>query len=500
MTSTPINGMADFSNFMKNPNATQGKSDMSIGTDFAKTMSKVREDLSTGKNERISSETAKSNALKKETEDGPKNIGNQSAVSDKSEQKSNTVVDEVEEQTGSIESRAEIDADEKTETASQITEAAEALLEQVADELDVSIEEIEKVMEELGITLLGLFDENQMSNLVLEVSGAEDMIALVTDEALYQSMTTLMDATENKIVELQDALGLSENDLEAVMAQIEAQVASEETLDPVVQPGAELVSTESKITDSENSVEMFTLQDKQSQEKDLDVTDGKKTDAQRNEKSMEMTSELDASETAVKMSEEKQNQRENGNDENEGNFTNLLNQQLVQDSTSTETVEGATTVTEYTPEPQEIANQIMDYMRTQVKAEITQLEIQLHPASLGTININLQTREGNLTAQFTAQNELVRSVIESQIMQLQSQLEEQGIKVDAVEVAVSNHQFERNFHQEQGQGSGEQPKKRGARRIDLNALSDVPDEDMTEEEQLTADMMARNGNSVDYTV
>ena len=107
-----------------------------------------------------------------------------------------------------------------------------------------------------------------------------------------------------------------------------------------------------------------------------------------------------------------------------------------------------------------------------------------------------------MTAQFTAQNEAVKNVIETQLVTLQQNLNEQGLKVEAVEVNVAVGQFDRNLNQ--GQGSNEHPseeaKKKQPRRINLSDSDAFAEEELEEADKVTADMMARNGNTVDYLV
>ena len=87
---------------------------------------------------------------------------------------------------------------------------------------------------------------------------------------------------------------------------------------------------------------------------------------------------------------------------------------------------------------------------------------------------------------------------------LKQSFEEQGIKVEAVEVTVASHAFERNLS---GEGNGNTndetapDKKKGARRITLSDLTDeILEEELSDEDRLVAEMMKQNGNTVDYTV
>ena len=147
----------------------------------------------------------------------------------------------------------------------------------------------------------------------------------------------------------------------------------------------------------------------------------------------------------------------------------------------------------------EIANQIMDYMRSQVKPDMQSLEMQLHPASLGTIQINLVHRDGSITANFIAQDEQVRAVLENQMIQLQERFEEQGIKVNSIEVSVGTGAFEQNLEQ-QGHQEEEQAANtpRRVRRLQLGpdfAAEDI--EQLEGDDRIAAEMMAANGTTMD---
>ena len=62
--------------------------------------------------------------------------------------------------------------------------------------------------------------------------------------------------------------------------------------------------------------------------------------------------------------------------------------------------------------------QIMDYMKVSVKADSSELEMQLHPQSLGTLHIQMASRNGVVTANINAQNETVKAALQSQKVQL----------------------------------------------------------------------------------
>ena len=85
------------------------------------------------------------------------------------------------------------------------------------------------------------------------------------------------------------------------------------------------------------------------------------------------------------------------------------------------------------------------------------------------------------------------------MIQLKNQFEEQGVKVEAIEVTVQTHEFERNLDQGRGnrQSGRESSRKTRVRKIDLN--NPIQSEEFFEEDELARSMMEAGGNTVDYT-
>jgi flagellar hook-length control protein FliK len=157
-----------------------------------------------------------------------------------------------------------------------------------------------------------------------------------------------------------------------------------------------------------------------------------------------------------------------------------------------------------TQTPAQIINQITEYIRISSRDDLSSMEMQLHPATLGTVKIMVQqAQNGELTARFTAQSEAVKNALQSQIVQLQQRLDEQGLKVNAVEVTVDTHAFEQNLEQNQQQNNDaadQQNRQSRVRRINLGDLDLNMEEtgELDESTRIAAEMMAANGNQVDY--
>ena len=147
--------------------------------------------------------------------------------------------------------------------------------------------------------------------------------------------------------------------------------------------------------------------------------------------------------------------------------------------------------------------QIAKNVRVTVSGNMSSMEMQLNPEHLGKLYLNVTEREGIVRAQIATQNTVVKEALETQLVELRQSLNQQGIKVDAIEVTVSTHEFEQNLEEnarqeEQAKRQMEESGKQTRRNLNLNDLDGLTGL-MSEEEQLAAQIMRDNGNQVDLT-
>ncbi len=80
------------------------------------------------------------------------------------------------------------------------------------------------------------------------------------------------------------------------------------------------------------------------------------------------------------------------------------------------------------------AQQVERALLTAAKDGTKSLELQLHPAELGTLNITLTARNGEVSALIRSERSETAEALQKQMDLIRSQLEEQGVKVDKIEV------------------------------------------------------------------
>ena len=365
-----------------------------------------------------------------------------------------------------------------------VKEAGKEMIRETAEEFDVSEEEVVKAMEELGLGVTSLLDPENLTKLALALSGEESSLALLTDEGLYGKVQNLLQSFEEIQGSLMEELSLSAEEFEQMMAELRSEgepafleAASRQPDEDGKEQGKITVTVEEgtqtvKLAVDENGNSAYVE----------DVRAKGETDRDSSEKRGKGNSESGS---------------ENRGLEN----TNPLLNPLIQDQTQNVEAGFEQMTMASAPDTDEIMNQILDHMKVQLKPGMDQLEMQLHPASLGMVHVQLTSKGGEVTAQFQVQNESVKAAIESQLTILKENLKDAGVKVEAVEVTVESHAFESNLWQgqEREDGSAYQSSKKGPRRINLNALDEDFEEEADEEEILAAEMMRSNGGTVDYT-
>ena len=380
-------------------------------------------------------------------------------------------------------------------------ETSTLMVEKVAETFDMTVEEVEAVLEELGLTALDLLNGENLTQVVLALNPETDALSLVTNESLFADLKALMNTAEDLKGQLAEQFAMSEEELHNFLQQMVVQNSAESLMQEEIPTLSEAVADMPAET---VSVEMDIVE---TAAEDMD-TDDVKVEAKANQTVDTVDSTESYGGTVIPKTESGAASRREtsgfGNKEHQNAGTSF-NQQFV--NQLTEAIDNATgTGSTYGVNGQEILRQITDYIRVHVNVETTEMELQLHPASLGNIKVQLASTEGVLTAIFTTENEAVKAALESQLVQLKENFTQQGLKVESVEVNVSAQGFERSLDQQEQQGQNQFQNANGrnrSRRIRLNGIDgteDILPEDMTEDDRIVADMMIRNGNSVDITV
>ncbi len=365
-------------------------------------------------------------------------------------------------------------------TMEKIAGLLEAVKQTVMELLNLNSEEFDQLLSDQGLSLADLLEPQNLQELVLANSEATDILAVLTDENLADTMNQLMQSVEKLTDEAN--LNLSQEQIKSILE--DARLQKED-----------IIATTKEVLTGENSK----TEQASKPEEVMNTQSSKQEDTQGTAKSgvgkdipVEVTKVTDTKESSS------QTQSDLGRSDNQEvkaaeQFEAFLNN-LTKASTNTQVDFNGNLV--QVTEIREIANQIIERIRVNIRPEQTQMELQLNPEHLGKVNLSIQSKNGVMTAQFVVQNEISKEAIESQLHTLRETLNQQGIKVEAIEVTVAAYSFEQNNNQNT-QSQEEARQSRTGNRISLEDAINMTDN--AEEAAMKEDISGIRGSQIDYT-
>lgn len=417
----------------------------------------------------------------------------------------------------------DVSTGEETTLEEKVAAVIKDLKQKIKEGFEVSDEEIQEAMDILGLEMADLFNQTDLRSLMMQLTGTSDSIELLTNHELYEGIKDVIDFADANLADIANMFDIPKDEVTAevdfdevlkamdVMQTGQGEAAAEITADnnnvgsvnaneAVFSEAAKeenQVTVELNIEKTEPAVEngAFPVKETASSESENENGDFENESFSGNAKEQAPKTEAVRTEIPSVNTQNKKtfeiNQDTKGAEQAQP--VNTVTQQTV--TTLGEIVETVTTYSNTSTE--NIMRQVTDYIKVNVSNDATSMEMQLHPASLGTINMQIGSQNGQITAHLTVQNELVKSVLESQMVKLLENFNEQGTKVTAIEVSVAagnlNSQSDNNYSgaRENAQGRGKR-----SRGINLNEIESF--DELTDEDKLQAEVMEMNGGSVNY--
>ena len=363
------------------------------------------------------------------------------------------------------------------------------------EKFGLSDEEIQDMLTKLGMDLQALaFQMNwadgslqqtavfDLKELVMEFHGIEDSSVFLTNSDLNQELTSLAEDMAELMMSFADEMseGGEGTDVyqmisEELPAQMETQpVRGEEAPVPVQNLSEETAAVPEEAADKTEGfsvvVEDYTAGGSEDSAADSGAGDGTAEMGSGTAQTAETGRNTDSHEAAGAASL----------------FTERLAQAFEPETEAIAPAERSMV---------DIVEQVVRQVRIRVMPDTTSLELQLHPASLGRVSIQVSSvANGAATAVLAVENQMAKEAMESQLIALKQSFEEQGLKVDAVEVTVS--EFGLNREQQQG-GQEQSGRQQRGRRFRAEAGSGLEREDDTAE--VTEASRRDVSSTVDYT-
>lgn len=422
-----------------------------------------------------------------------------------------------------------------------VEEAVEDIQEIIKENLGVDDEQIKAAMELLGLTQADLLNPQQVTALAAVLTGSGDAGMMLFHENFQQVFQETSAVTED----LLKNLGMTMEELTDKISEVQVAVIQPEGTETVTdvltagaQPQETLQQTAEQIQEQAQAQETVqvnpqeTVKTAQTEVPRETVVQAQETVQEESTQTQNVQSQEEAQpqRKPVQEAQPQQEQSQAGQEETADDSlaqdgflqknhqeqqntrfdfgTNAHHQEPVFHTQAPQNVS-----TPQAPLPQvpmqEVIDQIVEYTKINISEEVKSIEMQLNPENLGKVYLHVSENHGTVTAQLTAQNENIKEALIQQAAVLKDNLNQQGIKVDAVEVTAGAHEFEssleRDAHsqEEQARQQEEQSGRRSRRSINLSDLGSASDMDglsglMSEEERLVAQIMRDHGNNVDY--
>lgn len=365
---------------------------------------------------------------------------------------------------------------ENTQAADDsIKDAYNDIREAVKEDLGITDEELDAALAVLGMTVADLVVPQNAAMLVAQVNDT-DVTGILTDETLAGQLNSLTQDIADVVKVVGEDTNIPVEEFKGALKEYESTLDKTSDAELADEPET-VVIDQDDLTPKQDKTVKVTVENHQES-----ITDDVK----------EQTQTVNVTEQT---SDETDNRGTSGQHESAKEFAQSIVQNLNQ--SVNEAVASSEISEPFGVDRTDIIEQMLDAVRVNVTPETSSMEIQLTPEHLGKINLNVATRNGIITATITAQNESVRAAIENQVVQLKESMNNQGLKVEHVEVTVASHEFNMNYDNNgDSQNMGNGHKNNSSRRFRTEEELTMDDNNAVEETERR--LMEANGNSVSY--
>ena len=377
-----------------------------------------------------------------------------------------------------------------------VENVANEITNEVRDILGVDDETLANAMTALGFSALDLLDTSNLAKLVLTINGSSEFTDLLTDENMMNQLNSLIDVVEN--INWEELTGMSKEDFATALANsMQQSDIEDENLMTTVSDGETFSVVQEDTPDRQVNVQTDVSDNITDAKQDVTVV------VEKNQNEAEPGSAQTDSDAGKNMSEEIAESTLPDDDAVSSRQTNVQNnfiQNMEQAAVNVEQTQSARPDTVRMQQMVDIVNQVVEKIKVSLGTESTSMEMQLNPEHLGKVLLNVSSKNGMMTAVFSVQSEEAKAALESQMFTLRENLELRELKVDAVEVNVSDFDFSRSDQAMDGgqskadDGNGKQMKfDFGDDSSDESAISNE------EKEAVRKQVMRDNGSQIDFT-
>lgn len=420
----------------------------SFGTDFSKVMNASLKNRNSGKTDSfgVSGNTAKGTAVVKQDN----NVAKQDKTTAVNNYDTITVNDD--------------------NLKEDVAQAVSDIKNKIKETMDVSDEDIENAMEQLGIGIVDLLDPQSVTDLVIALSGNSDSLEFLTDASAVANLEDIINTVDEVTQNLTETYNI------------------------------DITSVKDIVKDFENDSDEAVASEQPVNKQITDYQDDKQNEKAVTEDTKESITDVIAEKTEVKSEAAFTDEKKNDSDTYLQDKNNDGIEKITSDMTQSiqkafsEVVDETSAVNEV-----DIVRQVVEQIKVTTTQQLSSIEVMLNPENLGKVHVAVTVKQGIVTAQLTAQNEQVKAALENQMTALKEQFNNQGVKVEAVGITVQSHGFESEQNLEGNNSNQAQQEKKSHRKLDLSSLEGLDESDMTSDEIRAKDAIVNGNSSVEYS-
>lgn len=328
--------------------------------------------------------------------------------------------------------------EEKTKTDNP-NEVKQEVIKKIAEALNVSVEDVQSVLNSLNLTIEELTDPSKLLAFMQKLFEVDNAVDLLSIDGIKEMMKSVKDvageyAQFSKTME--NTADLTGNATESM--ETGKEEANEEANNGVMQLADDNMNKDAGSHKAENHA---LQQEASPQNQKIDADQG---GAMLNNNNEEFMSEKESVNVQNIVAE---------------NIGKAFNEVL----TRTEERSNVNT--------SDVINQIIDKIKVGITEDMSEIKITLKPEYLGEVSLKIAVNNGIITAQFTAESQKIKEIIEANFNILKDSLLEQGIQVSELTVNVGTERDAENKYNER-ELSGKSDKR----------ISDIIDASFEEEE------------------
>ncbi|MBQ3545061.1 MAG: flagellar hook-length control protein FliK [Lachnospiraceae bacterium] len=348
------------------------------------------------------------------------------------------------------------------EVSEQVMQFLQNVIEKISEEFNISAEEVIDGIKKLDLEVVDLFDVKNISKLVVSLSNQKEMSSLLLDDGISGLIKEIFADAGKLSNSLKESFALTDEEFTKFLQKFDEAIKVEDFL---VNKSMSEIKVDTDLVENEITKEVH----------------------------------VEAKEVNKKVEHSGLNQEF---DKNSSNSEGKHNSNVYYEGISMESVmsklqnvvETNSSIAR-TGISEAVMNQILDGISANVNSEMTSLELQLNPESLGKVNVTVSAKEGILTAQIVAQTEIAKEAIESQISVLKETFENQGLKVEEVEVTLASKSFDQNLSKESSNENGQSKSRRHISKEELDEINGIR---AVEEEKVMEEVLKELGTTVSY--